>query len=199
MSLETVPNAPIRTGTTVTAQFPDLFQLLLQVLVVLNFYFLFVFHSGLKWTGNINNQALPFCLIQYHNVRLVVFNLVVSLYFEVPQQLVVSGLIHWLWLMVVMFFIHHNPTFHIGPSGSPASPCAYIIIIIIIIVVVIILFLILMLIILVRTKDGKQHLSSLLQSQNFEQHLRKKNYSASDMNDLVFEKRTQGKSSCSNS
>ena len=50
------------TGTTqlhrYSAQFPEPFQLLLQVLVVLNF--LFVFHSGVKWTSNINNQALLF-------------------------------------------------------------------------------------------------------------------------------------------
>ena len=63
-------------GTTVTlaAQFPDPFQL--QVLVVLNFPFLFV----------LNNQAPAIYFIQYHNLRLV-FNLAVSLYFEVPRQL----------------------------------------------------------------------------------------------------------------
>ena len=88
----------------------------------------FLFPSGVKWTSNINNQALLFYFIQY---RLVVFNLVVSLYFEVPQQLVVSGFIHWLWIMVVVSgFMHvhwyyssscntcichpcHNPAFHI--------------------------------------------------------------------------------------
>ena len=54
---------------------------------------------------NINNQALPFYLIQYHTgFRLAEFNLVDSLYFEVPQ-LLVSGFIHLLWLMVVIFFI----------------------------------------------------------------------------------------------
>ena len=77
------------TGTTVTV---DPFQFPLQVLVVLNF--LSLFHQGVKQTRNSNNQALSFYLIQYHNVRLVVFNVVVSLYFEVPQQLVVSGFIH---------------------------------------------------------------------------------------------------------
>ena len=52
------------------------------------------------------HQALMFYFIQY---RLAVFNLVVSLYFEVPQQLVVSGLIHWLWIMVVVSgFIHEH-------------------------------------------------------------------------------------------
>ena len=61
-----------------------------------------LFH-GVKWTSNINNQALLFFFIQY---RLVVFNLVVNLYFEVPQHLV-SGFIHWLWIMaVVSGFIH---------------------------------------------------------------------------------------------
>ena len=64
-----------------------------------------VFHSDVKWTSNINNQALPLHLVQYNNVSLVVFNLVVSLYFEVLLQLVNSGFIHWLWLMVVIFFI----------------------------------------------------------------------------------------------
>ena len=51
-----------------------------------------LFH-GVKWTSNINNQALLFFFIQY---RLAVFNLVVNLFFEVPRQLVVSGFIHWL-------------------------------------------------------------------------------------------------------
>ena len=64
----------------------------------------FLFPSGVKWTSNINNQALLFYFIQY---RLVVFNLVVSLYFEVPQQLVVSGFIHWLWIMVVVSGFMH--------------------------------------------------------------------------------------------
>ena len=32
------------------------------------------------------HQAFAFYLIQYHNVGLVVFNLVVSLYFEVPHN-----------------------------------------------------------------------------------------------------------------
>ena len=50
----------------------------------------FVFHSCVRQTSNINNLALPFYLIQYYNFRLVVFNLLVSRYFEVPPQLVVS-------------------------------------------------------------------------------------------------------------
>ena len=40
------------------------------------------------------HQAFAFYLIQYHSVGLVVFNNVVCLYFEVPEQLVVSGFIH---------------------------------------------------------------------------------------------------------
>ena len=90
-SFKTVPNAPIIYDWhhSYPAQFPDPFQLLLQVLVVLNFLFLFVFHLHVKRTSNINNQARAFCFIQYHNLGLV-FNLVVSLYFEVPRQLAVT-------------------------------------------------------------------------------------------------------------
>ena len=51
---------PIMTGTTqlhrYSAQFPEPFQLQLQVLVSSQL----LFHSGVKWTSNINNQALLF-------------------------------------------------------------------------------------------------------------------------------------------
>ena len=91
------------TGTQLP-NFQSLFNSHFRSWLVLNFLFLSVIHSGVKWTSNINNQALLFYFIQY---RLVVFNLVVNLYFEVPQQLVVSGFIHWLWIMVVVSrFIH---------------------------------------------------------------------------------------------
>ena len=93
-------------------------------MVVLNFSLSLVIYPDVEWTRNINNQALLFYLIQYHNVRLVVFNLVDSLYFEVPLQLFVSGLMHWLWLMIVIFFIPVvTPAFHIVPSESPAPYC----------------------------------------------------------------------------
>ena len=52
LSVGTVPNAPIMTGTTVTfAQFLDPFQLPLQVLIVLIFFFLVVFHFTWKSNG----------------------------------------------------------------------------------------------------------------------------------------------------
>ena len=94
-------------GTTVTLRnFPDPFHLPPQVLVVLNFLFPFVFHSDAKRTSNINNQrfaVLSYPVPQY--VRLVMFNLVVSLNFEVPQQLVISGFIQWFPLMIAIIFI----------------------------------------------------------------------------------------------
>ena len=50
-------------------------------MIIRNFLFLFVFQSDVKWTSNINNQAFKFYVYSmYHNIRLVVFNLVVSLY-----------------------------------------------------------------------------------------------------------------------
>ena len=113
--------------TVTLHNFQTHFNFRLRSWLVLNF----LFHSGVKWTSNINNQALLFHFIQY---RLVVFNLVVSLYFEVPQQLVVyivdsytgcgswlllhcSGFLHvqWLWLIYNTCICHpcHNPAFHI--------------------------------------------------------------------------------------
>ena len=103
------------------AQFPDPFQLPLQVLVVLNFLFFFVFHLNVKTTGNINNQARAFYFIQYHNVRLVVFNLVVGLYLKFHSSLL---LVDW-YPACGSWFFHscHNPAFHIGPNESSAPPC----------------------------------------------------------------------------
>ena len=103
------------------AQFPDPFQLPLQVLVVLNFVFLFVFHLNVKMTGNINYQAHAFYFIQYHNVRLVVFTLVVGLYLKFHRSLL---LVDW-YTACGSWFFHscHNPTFHKGPNESSAPPC----------------------------------------------------------------------------
>ena len=108
--------------TVTLHNFQTHFNSRLRSWLVLNF----LFHSGVKWTSKINNQALLFYFIQY---RLVVFNLVVNLYFEVPRQLVVSGFIHWLWswLLLVDSYMDtgcgscntcichpcHNPAFHI--------------------------------------------------------------------------------------
>ena len=70
------------------ARCPDPFQLPLQDLLVLNFLSLSL---SLSFTRMSNGQAtsiirhLRSISIQYRNIRLVVFNLVVSLYFEVPH------------------------------------------------------------------------------------------------------------------
>ena len=66
ISFETAPDAPFsyKSGVTVT-QFPDLSLLLLLVFEVPNFLFLFFIHSGVKWTRNINNEALSLFLIQW--------------------------------------------------------------------------------------------------------------------------------------
>ena len=96
----TFPNGNYDWHHTVTLpNFQILFNSRFRSWLVFNFLFLFIFYSGVKWTSNINNQALLFFFIHY---RLVVFNLVVSLYFEVAQQLVVSGFMKWLWRMVVV-------------------------------------------------------------------------------------------------
>ena len=60
LSVGTVPNAPIMTGTTVTfAQFLDPFQLPLQVLIVLIFFpsRCLSLYLEVKWTSIINNQG----------------------------------------------------------------------------------------------------------------------------------------------
>ena len=122
--------------TVTLHNFQTHFNSRLRSWLVLNF----LFHSGVKWTSNVNNQALLFYFIQY---RLVVFNLVVSLYFEVPQQLV-SEFIHWLWIMVVVTLewiltctpvvahvihvflipvITQHSTYKISPSESSAPSC----------------------------------------------------------------------------
>ena len=67
--------APIMTAwnhTVTLHNFQTHFNSCLRSWLVLNF----LFPSGVKWTSNINNQALLFYFIQY---RLVVFNLVVNL------------------------------------------------------------------------------------------------------------------------
>ena len=128
------------TGTTqlhryTLPNFQSLFNSHFRSWLVLNF----LFHSGVKWTSKINNQALLFYFIQY---RLVVFNLVVNLYFEVPWQLVVSGLVYWLWIncckwihtckllvahvihvkLFVIPFITQHSTYKISPSELSAPP-----------------------------------------------------------------------------
>ena len=122
--------------TVTLHNFQTHFNSRLRSWLVLNFFF----PSGVKWTSNINNQALLFYFIQY---RLVVLNLVVSLYFEVPQQLV-SEFIHWLWIMVVVTMewiltctpvvahvihvfvipvITQHSTYKISPTESSAPSC----------------------------------------------------------------------------
>ena len=97
-----------------------------------------LFHSGVKWTSNINNQALLFYFIQY---RLVVFNLVVSLYKFLKSHsslLLVDSytgcgswlLSYWIhtWTLVVAHVIHvfvipvitQHSTYKIGPTESSA-------------------------------------------------------------------------------
>ena len=66
------------------------------------------------------------------------FNLVVNLFFEVPRQLVVSGFIHWLWIMAVVTLVDsymdtgcgscntckvichpcHDPAFHVQDKSQ---------------------------------------------------------------------------------
>ena len=137
----TFPNGNYDWHYTVTLpNFQILFNSRFRSWLVFNFLFLFIFYSGVKLTCNINNQALLFYFIHY---RLVVFNLVVSLYFEVAQQLVVRGFIQWLWRMVVVtsglntstqviaHVIHvflipvitQHSTYKISPSKSPAPSC----------------------------------------------------------------------------
>ena len=122
--------------TVTLHNFQTHFNSCLRSWLILNF----LFHSGVKWTSNVNNQALLFYFIQY---RLVVFNLVVSLYFEVPRQMLLvdsyTGCGSWYgchkWIhtctLVVAHEIHvfvipvitHHFTYKICPSESPAPSC----------------------------------------------------------------------------
>ena len=73
LSVGTVPNAPIMTGTTVSfAQFLDPFQLPLQVLVVLIFFLsrCLSLYLEVKWTSIINNQG--------HCLRSILSNTTIS-------------------------------------------------------------------------------------------------------------------------
>ena len=59
------------TGTTqlhryTLPNFQSLFNSHFRSWLVLNFLFLFVFQSGVKWTSKINNQALLFCSISFN-------------------------------------------------------------------------------------------------------------------------------------
>ena len=60
-SAETLPRAPITTGTI--SQFPQSSDLFFRILVRFNFFFFFFLYSYISWYSNINNYPLLFFLV----------------------------------------------------------------------------------------------------------------------------------------